>query len=207
MFILHCDPTMSHYLKLMLDCIFGENNFRNEIVWCYSRPSAPKQKQLSRVHDIIFWYSKGKNWKFNPDLIRQPYADSSKRVDGYKANVSKISDGGNVVLNKEGKFPESWIYISPIKGNSKENIGYPTQKPLALLERIINASSNEGDIVLDPFCGCATTCVAAEKLKRKWIGIDVSHKAYELVKERLVKNAMGKQADLESDFKKRGNLY
>ena len=181
---LHCDPTMSHYLKLLLDCVFDESNFRNEIVWCYSRPSAPKQKQFSRVHDIILWYSKGKEWCFNPEPIRQPYADSSRDREGYGSEASKIAED-KVELNKRGKFPESWIYIPPLKGNSKQYVGYPTQKPLALLERIIKASSKEGDIVLDPFCGCATTCVAAEKLRRQWIGIDISYKAFELVQTRI----------------------
>ncbi len=181
---LHCDPTMSHYLKIVLDCIFGEKNFRNEVVWCYSRPSAPNQKQLSRVHDIIFWYSKGNTWTFNPESIRQPYASSSLNRQGYSAKASKVAEGV-VELNDNGKFPESWIYIPPLKGNSRESTGYPTQKPLALLERIIQASSNAGDVVLDPFCGCATTCIAAEKLDRQWVGIDISHKAYELVKNRL----------------------
>ena len=181
---LHCDPTASHYLKLMMDEIFGHRNFRNEIVWCYSRPSAPKQRQLSRVHDIVLWYSNGEPWIFNPDLIRQPYAESSRNREGYRANKSKVAEG-TVELNNEGKFPESWIYIPPLKGNSRECTGYPTQKPLKLLERIIKASSNQGDLVFDPFCGCATTCVAAEKLDRQWIGIDISEKAAELVKKRI----------------------
>ena len=184
---LHCDPTASHYLKLILDAVFGVNSFRNEIVWCYSRPSSPKAKQLSRVHDIIFWYSTGEQWVFNPDLIRQPYAESSRKREGYSGQASKVASD-NVELNAKGKFPENWIYISPLKGNSRESVGYPTQKPLALLERIIQASSNRGDIVLDPFCGCATTCVAAEKHQRQWIGIDLSPKAVELVKLRLVRD-------------------
>ena len=184
-FYLHCDPTASHYLKIVLDRIFGKDNFRNEIVWCYSRPSAPKQKQLSRVHDIIFWYSKGKKWIFNPNDIRQKYADSSVSREGYKATKSKMTGGSVVNLDEKGKFPESWIYIPPLKGNSREYCGYPTQKPLALMHRIIKASSNEGDIVLDPFCGCATTCVASQQLGRKWIGIDISEKSADLVIERL----------------------
>ena len=181
---LHCDPTMSHYLKLMMDAIFGRKNFRNEIVWCYSRPSAPKQRQLSRVHDIIFWYSKGEIWTFNPNSIRQPYAESSKDRDGYSANKSKVADG-TVQLDSRGKFPESWIYIPPLKGNSKEAVGYPTQKPLKLLDRIIKASSNPDNIVFDPFCGCATTLVASDRLHRQWIGIDISSKAVELVEYRI----------------------
>ena len=170
---LHCDPTCSHYIKVIMDGIFGEKNFRNEIVWCYSRPSAPNQRQLSRVHDIIFWYTNGNQWVFNPDPIRQPYANSSRAREGYSAEASKVASG-NVELNTKGKFPESWIYIPPLKGNSREYKGYPTQKPLKLIHRIIKASSNEGDVVFDPFCGCATTLVAAQELNRKWIGIDIA---------------------------------
>ena len=181
---LHCDPTASHYLKTLMDAVFGVQSLRNEIVWCYSRPSSPKQRQLSRVHDIIFWYSKGEEWVFNPDLIRQPYAESSRAREGYSGQASKVA-ADSVELNPKGKFPESWIYIPPLKGNSREYVGYPTQKPLALLERIVRASSKPDHIVLDPFCGCATTCIAAEKWQRQWIGIDLSSKAVELVKTRL----------------------
>ena len=181
---LHCDPTASHYLKLLMDGIFKAKNFRNEIVWCYSRPSAPKQKQLSRVHDIVLWYSKGSAWVFNPDLIRQPYAESSRAREGYAAAASKVAEG-TVQLDTKGKFPESWIYIPPLKGNAKEYVGYPTQKPLALLERIIKASSNPGDMVLDPFCGCATTLVAADRLDRQWAGVDLSPLAVKLVEQRI----------------------
>ena len=182
---LHCDPTASHYLKIVLDAIFGKNNFRNEIVWCYSRPSAPGQRQLSRVHDIIFWYSKGSLWQFHPDLIRQPYAEASINREGYSGGASKMTKGGKVELKEGGKFPEDWIYIPPLKGNSAEYLGYPTQKPEALLERIIKASSNEGDLVLDPFCGCGTTVSVAERLKRNWVGIDITTLAINLVKRRL----------------------
>ena len=170
---LHCDPTYSHYIKVIMDGIFGQENFRNEIVWCYSRPSAPNQRQLSRVHDIIFWYSNGKQWVFNPDLIRQPYAESSKAREGYSGQSSKVASD-SVELNTRGKFPESWIYIPPLKGNSHEYMGYPTQKPIKLLDRIIKASSNEGDVVFDPFCGCGSTLEAADCLNRRWIGIDIA---------------------------------
>ena len=181
---LHCDPTMSHSLKLLLDAIFGVKNFRNEMIWCYSRPSAPRQRQLSRSHDIIFWYSRGTSWTFNPDDIRQPYAQRSREREGYAATASKVAEG-EVRLDTRGKFPESWIYIPPLKGNSKEYVGYPTQKPLALLRRIVKASSNPGDWVLDPFCGCATTCLAAMDENRNWIGIDISPKAFELINQRM----------------------
>ena len=182
---LHCDPYASHYLKLVMDAIFGEKNFRNEIVWCYSRPSARKQRQLSRVHDIIFWYSKGKEWVFNPDLIRQPYAESRRASEGYSGQASKIASG-SVELDNKGKFPESWIYIPPLKDNSHEYLGYPTQKPLVLYERIIKASSNPGDLVLDPFAGCGTTVEAAAKNGRKAIGIDTLPFALRLINQHRI---------------------
>jgi len=186
-FYLHCDPTMSHYLKILCDLIFKGKNFRNEIVWCYSRPSAPNQKQLSRVHDIVFWYSKSKKWKFFPNTIRKEYALSSREREGYAAHKSKVAAyEQKVELSVKGKFPESWIYIPPIKGNSHEYLGYPTQKPLTLLERIIKASSNEGDLVADFFCGCGTTIAAAHKLKRRWLGVDISHLAVKLITKRLI---------------------
>ncbi|MDR0613925.1 MAG: HNH endonuclease [Dysgonamonadaceae bacterium] len=186
---LHCDPTASHYLKALLDELFGRKNFRNEIIWCYKRPSAPKQRQLPRLHDVIFWYSKGDTWTFNGDNIRVPYAQSSMDRAGYAANASKMTDGGIVELKDGGKLPEDWWDIPMLKGNSKESTGYPTQKPLALLHRIIKASSNEGDIVMDPFCGCATTCVAAQQLGRKWIGIDIEKQAVSILIERLSNDA------------------
>jgi site-specific DNA-methyltransferase (adenine-specific) len=186
---LHCDPTASHYLKVVLDEIFGKNNFRNEIIWCYKRPSAPKQRQLPRLHDVIFWYSKGEKWTFNGDNIRISYAQSSLDRAGYAANASKMTDGGVVELKDGGKLPEDWWDIPMLKGNSKESTGYPTQKPLAILQRIIKTSSNEGDIVFDPFCGCATTCVAAQQLGRKWIGIDIEKQAVSILIERLSNDA------------------
>ena len=109
------------------------------MVWCYSRPSAPNQRQLSRV----LWYSAGPIWTFNADSIRQPYASSSKSREGYAAAASKSAEG-TVQLHKKGKFPESWIYLPVLKGNAKEATGYPTQKPIALLQRIIQASSDRG---------------------------------------------------------------
>ena len=186
---LHCDPTASHYLKLMMDSVFKPRSMRNEIVWCYSRPSAPKQRQLSRVHDTIYWYSKGEKWTFNPDSIRQEYADSSRSREGYSANASKVAEG-TVQLDSRGKFPESWRYIPVLKGNAREATGYPTQKPLKLLQRIILGGSDPDDLVLDPFCGCATACIAAEGLHRRWAGIDISEKAADLVQIRM-KNELG----------------
>ncbi len=182
---LHCDPTASHYLKLLMDTIFGHSNLRNEIVWCYTGPGSPKMRQFNRKHDVIFWYVKGKEWTFNRSAIRVPHKGGKPHSGGFK-----IKEGGVSIDNpkyaQQGKILEDWwdgIAIAPrIK---KEYQGYPTQKPLKLVERIVKASSNKGDMVLDPFCGCATACIAAEKLERDWVGIDISAKAYELVKDRL----------------------
>ena len=183
---LHCDPTMSHYLKALLDCIFDEKNFRNEIVWGYTGPGSPQMKQFNRKHDVIFWYSKGKRWTFNGDDVRMPYKDPNQRPRKAFDTGGSFTNENITKMRLRGEIPEThWTDIAIAVRSSKERVGYPTQKPLKLLERIIRASTNKGDIVLDPFCGCATTCVAAETLERQWIGIDVSPKAYELVKERL----------------------
>ena len=178
---LHCDSTMSHYLKILMDLIFGENNFRNEIVWCYKGASEMK-KGFPKKHDIIFLYTKTEKTIFNYDAIRIPYKDSSKKFAKWKDGIHEKNPLGTKCLDWFDDIP-SFMTAS----QSKERVGYPTQKPLALLERIIKASSNEGGVVLDPFCGCATTCVASEKLGRKWIGVDISVKAYDLVRERLKK--------------------
>ncbi|MDI9349022.1 MAG: DNA methyltransferase [Candidatus Symbiobacter sp.] len=186
---LHCDPTMAAYLKLTMDAIFGEENFRNEIIWCYRKWSV-KQKQFSSNHDVILFYSKSKDNLFNPQIA--PISKGTeKRWKGKKQISSYTEDGRRLQIATEeettgGNMPD-WWEISVINSQARERVGYPTQKPLALLNRIITASSNEGDTVLDPFCGCATTCVAAEKLGRNWIGIDVSQKAFDLVRIRLQK--------------------
>ena len=178
---LHCDPTMSHYIKILMDIIFGEKNFRNEIAWCYSGGGIPK-KDYPRKKDIIFRYSKTNDYIFNIEY--RPYGEHNKT--GKRA--TDLNGKRKVEYREEGTpFNDWWIDIKPIINWSGQKTGYPTQKPLDLLERIIKASSNEGDLVLDPFCGCATTCVASENLNRQWIGIDVSVKAYDLVRKRLDK--------------------
>ena len=197
---LHCDPTASHYIKMVMDSIFGHQNFRNEIVWCYTRMSAKGQRQLSRAHDTILWYSMGSKWRFNVDDIRLPYAKGSKAREGHTLNRlgSGYSKEGITKLNPLGKFPEDWMtHIPYLRG--KERTGWPTQKPLKLLERIVKASSNKGDIVLDPFCGCATACVAAEQLERQWIGIDISPSAETITKVRL-EEEVEKKVDLFNAF-------
>ncbi|MDR1793311.1 MAG: hypothetical protein LBR36_07735 [Bacteroidales bacterium] len=184
--LLHCDWHANAYIRvLILDKLFNKN-LRNEIIWGYKRPSAPNQRQLPRLHDTIFWYSKSKDkWTFNGDAVRVPYADSSVARAGYAANVSKMTKGGTVELKEGGKYPEDWWDIPMLKGNAKEAIGYPTQKPYALLERLIKMASNEGDVVLDPFMGGGTTIAVADKLNRKWIGIDQSVQAVKVTELRL----------------------
>ncbi|WP_306699756.1 DNA methyltransferase [Thioalkalivibrio sp. HK1] len=191
---LHCDPTMSHYLKILLDKIFGKDNFRNEIVWCYST-SGRSKKKFAAKHDIILFYSKSENYRFEYSLkISQKYLDSHYRQTDENGRRCRIRvDAGKVRIYypEEGMTCNDWWTDIPyVNSQAKERTGYPTQKPLALLSRIIKASSQEGDIVLDPFAGCATTCVAAEGLYRRWIGIDISEKAVELVKRRI-KNDLG----------------
>lgn len=181
---LHCDPTASHYLKIVLDSVFGKENFRNEIVWCYRGGGASK-KDFGKRHDIIFRYSKTNNYFFYPDNVRIPYqAEGLGRTDDAMWGKHK---GTNKVYkpNPLGKIPEDWWPINILNANDPERLGYPTQKPLVLLERIINSSSKEGDVLLDPFCGCGTAVHAAEKLNRRWIGIDITHLAISLIEKRL----------------------
>ena len=181
----HCDPTMSHCIKLMMDAIFGNDNFRNEIVWCYHGPGSPKMRQFNRKTDHIFWYSKGEEWVFNGDAVRVPYKDPSQSLRRAMSSTESFTEEEVEAYRARGKIPENWWEMRIAARSKREYVGYPTQKPLALLERIIKASSNRGDVVFDPFCGCATTLIAAEKLQREWIGIDISKKALDLVKSRL----------------------
>lgn len=185
-FYLHCDPTMSHYLKIICDRIFsGSENFRNEIAWCYRGAGYPK-KDFGRRHDIILRYCKGKEPIFNLDDVREEYAETTKkRFSHYIGNVRDGIDYGQQELNPLGKHPDDWWQIQPIAPSAKARLGYPTQKPLELLEKIILASSNEDSIVADFFCGCGTTLSAAQRLNRKWIGVDISHLAVNLVLKRL----------------------
>jgi DNA modification methylase len=186
-FYLHCDWHASHYLKMMCDDIFEYNNFRNEIVWCYRGAGYPK-KDFGKRHDIILRYSKTNNYTFNLDDVREPYAKATvERFKHYIGNVRKGKDFGVQKLNPLGKQPDDWWQIQPIAPSSKERYKYPTQKPEPLLEKIIKASSNKDDLVLDPFCGCGTTIAVAQKLQRKWIGIDVSPSACKLMKNRVEK--------------------
>jgi len=176
---LHCDPTASHYLKVLMDAIFGKKMFRNEIVWCYSGGGIPK-KDYPRKHDVILRYAKSNQRTFN--IERKPDAENTQQVGIH----STYSGAGNKIDLKRGTpVTDWWNDIQTTTGWSPENTGYPTQKPLALYERIVKSSSNPGDWVLDPFCGCATTPIAAERLGRRWVGMDLWDKAHEVVLDRL----------------------
>ena len=230
---LHCDPTMSHYLKLLMDAVFGRVQFQNHITW--KRTTAHNDsRRFGRVEDHILFFTKGNTWTWNQPF--QPYDEryiarfsrtdpggrkwsddnlTAKGLSGggyeyeYKGSRSLwrvpietmreldangylhfTSKGGirrkRYLDEMQGRPAQSvWEDISPINSQAKERMGYPTQKPLALLNRIIEASSNPGDMVLDPFCGCATTMVSADRLDRQWVGIDLSEKAAELVVRRV----------------------
>ncbi|MCA8834590.1 MAG: site-specific DNA-methyltransferase, partial [Proteobacteria bacterium] len=278
---LHCDPTMSHYLKLLMDCIFDEKNYQNEVIW--KRTYAHNDpKRFGRIADIIFFYTKSDDYYF--DAVYAPYdqsyidnffnykdergkyrmvtltgpgvnkndprwrdyhpSDSGRSWSVPRRIVKKLLNGksadnlttaqkldllyDNDYIDFSGKGTPSfksylsdlsgtpaqsiWTDINPLSAHAKERTGYPTQKPLALLERIIAASSPAGGIILDPFCGCATTCVAAEKMGRQWVGVDVSIKAYDLVKERMRKEVERKdelfkeEVDFQTDPPVRGDL-
>ena len=238
---LHCDPTASHYLKIILDTIFGGQNYRNEIVW--KRTSAHNDaKRFGKIHDVLFYYSKdAKNVFFEPVYVKysEEYLRSEFQQDDdgryYKLEdltapyrggdggrfvfhgrqpgptrmwskneyaMEELWQQGRIKVGKDGKpllrglkvyldekkgmpVQDWWDDILRVGNTAKERLGYPTQKPEALLERIIRASSNEGDVVLDPFCGCGTAIAAAHKLGRKWIGIDITHLSIALQKYRL----------------------
>ena len=218
-FYLHCDPTMSHYLKIVCDLIFKEKNYLNEIIWCYKERGISKA-YYNRKHDVILFYAKSIGEHiFNFNEIRETYSAVSikkfKYVDenGIKFRIRgrNVAEAGkwrrktDVPIEEESEFtyrqylneeqgplPRDWFEMPFINQAANERLGYPTQKPEVLLERIIKASSNKGDVVADFFCGCGTTIAVAEKLGRKWIGVDISHLAVRLVYDRLLKPYEGK---------------
>ena len=216
---LHCDPTASHYLKLLMDSIFGNDKFRNEIVWKrtpFSGSSKARAKQLPRNHDIVLLYSKSARyvwnqptepygaeylkrfkWKdergyYRKTLLKTFSEETFERLRAEDRLIPPVKDGAKYsykqYLHESSgvrQISDVWADINMLNPVSKERVGYPTQKPLALMRRMIEASSIEEDTVLDPFCGCATACIAAEQLKRQWVGIDISSKAADLVKDRM----------------------
>ena len=248
---LHCDPTASHFLKLLMDAVFGIANFRTEIIWKRtSAHSDTKQgrQQHGRIHDVLLFYTKTDDWNWNPVYTKydREYVENFYRFvepDGRRyglwdltgpggaakgnpsyevmgvrkywrytqEKMSELIAQGRVVQANPGSVPrykryldempgvplqDLWGDIKPIGSRAAERLGYPTQKPVALLERIIQASSNEGDTVLDPFCGCGTTIAAAQKLGRRWIGIDITHLAISLIRYRL-EDSFGKDCRFE----------
>lgn len=180
-FYLHCDPTASHYLKLVCDGVFCPRggDFQNEISWCYGSGGASK-RHYSRKHDVIFFYTKNDEYTFNVDAVREPYSSPHKSM-----TPKIIGDKSYLKMNPLGRIPFDWWQIPILTNSAKERLGYPTQKPEALLEKIIKASSNEGDVVLDAFCGCGTTVAVAHKLNRQWIGIDITYQSISLILKRL----------------------
>ena len=193
----NCDPVMSHGVKLLMDALFGGQssgkvggNFRNEIVWCYSGGGVSK-RDFPRKHDIILRYTKHRTWIYNVEY--KPYKENTQQVGKH----STYSGGHDIDLQRGTPVTDWWTDIKTATGWAQERTGYPTQKPLALLNRIIRASSKEGDLVLDPFCGCATTCLAAEFAQRQWIGIDLATEAANLVRERLEKESDSKLKEMK----------
>ena len=184
----HLDWHVGHYVKVILDEVFGKSNLRNEIVWCYNGPGSPGMRQFNRKHDAIYWYSKTGNWKFNDRAIRVAHSD--KTLDNFKAGLAGsgfIADTYD--LAAEGKIPESWWNMAiagryPIDGAKR--VGYDTEKPLPLLERIIKASSDEGDLVADFNGGSGVSAYVAEKLGRRWITTDLGKPACMIMRKRLI---------------------
>ena len=189
----HLDTTASHYIKALMDTIFERKNFCNEVVWCY-RSTSQAKRWFPRKHDNVLFYSKTDDWLFNHDALELREAYSLDRLPK-RVNDPVLSRGGSgkwpgatdeelTQRYEKGKLVPDWWEMT-FGPNSPERTGYPTQKPLALYERIIAASSNPGDVVLDPFAGCATTCVAAERLGRQWVGADYWEGTAGLVIQRL----------------------
>jgi len=208
---LHCDPTASHYLKVVMDAVFGVHNFRNEIIWHYKFRMMMLERFFNRKHDVILFYSKSEDMRINMSAVVEPwtreeiiktrkqaiYEDDEGREwiwmpggRGHSKNKPKYLDE----IIKEGKARDDVWDIPIISSSAKERMGYPTQKPEPLLEIIVKAASNEGELVLDPFCGCGTTVAVAQKLGRRWIGIDITHLAINLIRHRL-RNTYGEEIE------------
>ncbi|BBB57741.1 adenine specific DNA methylase Mod (plasmid) [Candidatus Megaera polyxenophila] len=188
---LHCDPTASHYIKVMMDGIFGHQNFKNEIIWCY-KTGGRSTKFFPKKHDIILWYSKSNQYTFNYNdvciqrdfsTMHEPtFIDEEGKI--YQRNIKNGKEYR--YYQDQGVLPNDyWIDIQALNPSSKERLGYPTQKPIALLDRIIKASCPPDGVVFDPFCGCGTTIYSALKNQRKWIGCDIAMLPIILIKHQL----------------------
>ncbi len=214
---LHCDPTASHYLKIIMDIIFNQVNFRNEIIWERGTASGGKAGGDKFVpnHDTLLFYVKDRNQqKFNRQYIEytKDYIDQRFKYTDEKGRKYRLQLGNRKQYLDESKgkpVSDIWTDIFPINPMAKEKLRYPTQKPEALLERIIQASTNEGDWVLDPFCGCGTTVAAAESLHRKWIGIDISMQAIMVINKRVGEHYPGRNINIDGipkDFESAAKL-
>jgi site-specific DNA-methyltransferase (adenine-specific) len=212
---LHCDPTASHYLKMVLDQVFGVRNFRNEIIWRHQVLGAGK-KAFPKEHEVLLRYTKSDTFTFNDDdrLVRVPYSHYvtetlqqdekgwyyTRRRMTRKATADELARKAStktyVDIDRGRLSGDVWFDFPSYQPKGHERLGYPTQKPIELLERVIAASSSEGDVVLDPFCGCGTALVAAQELNRKWIGIDVTHLAIAVMKSRLEESFSGIQFEV-----------
>jgi len=185
---LHCDPTASHYLKVVMDGLFCSRKqggaYRNEIAWCYRGGGVPRSA-FARKHDILLFYSKGSAPYFRPQFV--PYSEASQKLVAGRGGVS--IDNLPRDLGRGAHMPDWWADINSLQTWSPERLGYPTQKPVALLERVIGASSAPGDVVLDPFCGCGTALVAAQRMGRRWVGIDIEKRAIDVLIGRLSDDA------------------
>lgn len=183
-FFLHLDPLASHYAKVILDRVFGRARFLNEIVWHHTGGGRSK-RYFSRKHQVILWYSKSDSYTFNIDAVRQPYAPTS----GYAKKGIRAASGKHYSPHPDGTPMDDVWSIPMVNPMAAERVGYPTQKPLALLERIVAAASSPGDVVGDFFCGSGTTLVAAKRLGRRWIGGDQSADAVAIARERIDREA------------------
>jgi site-specific DNA-methyltransferase (adenine-specific) len=189
---LHCDKSAAHHLRILLDEIYGSDNFQSEIIWTYRRWSNSKAGLLD-AHQTIYFYSKSNQYKFNTMYGKYSPTTNIDQIlqtrerDNNGKTIYKLDENGNPLIEKEKKgvpLSDVW-YIPYLNPKAKERVGYPTQKPVLLLKRIIEIASNENDLILDPFCGSGTSLVAAKLLNRKYIGIDISHEAITLAQKRL----------------------
>ena len=191
----HCDQRMNSYIRVLLDDIFGNDSFRNEIIWGYKLGGRPNDGWASK-HDNIYYYSKSNEWIFNSNDVKVPYDSTG----GYISSGRKIVGDKEYKVNPKGKTPEDWWDIPALNHIAKERVNYPTQKPEALLERIVKASSNKNDIVADLFCGSGTTPAVAEKLNRKWIACDLGRFAIHTTRKRMIQVQREKQ-EAGKDFR------
>lgn len=182
---LQMDTRINHWMRIIMDDIFGYENFRNEIVWCYSTASTPKIKQFPRNHDVILWYSNSDDWVFNKDFIRESFKNGKPNGGKKWLKENETLEDWRIQQSSKGKIPFDWITDIYKVGTSKENVKYPTQKPKELIKRFILASTNEGDTVADYYLGSGTTAVVCKELNRNFIGCDLNPRAIDITNTRL----------------------